>query len=176
MNDLITFISKFEGIIGALMGVVATLITTQLIKNLGRIEFYFNEYEDKLWRFDRGGIEILDKSDTIKAEYYDYKFRIELYNSSESIRILRDLRIGFQLEDKFIYGKLNNSDEIIHDKFRNTTHELNIINIPPKQIVEINIEGNIKKENLTDNLNIKEVLFFAKDHKNKIYKKLIKKF
>jgi len=58
LNDLITFISKFEGIIGALMGVVATLITTQLIKNLGRIEFYFNEYEDKLWRFDRGGIEI----------------------------------------------------------------------------------------------------------------------
>lgn len=176
MTNLIAFVSKFEGIIGALMGVVATLITTQLIKNLGRVEFYFNEYQDKLWRFDRGGIEILDKSDAIKADYYDYKFKIELYNSSESIRILRDLKIGFQLEEKIIYGKLNNSDKTIHDEFRNTTHELNVINIPPKQIVELNIEGSIKKEDLTDDLNIKEALFFAKDHKNKVYKKLIKKF
>lgn len=45
MGKFIELISKFEGIIGTLLGVVSTLITTQLVKKLGKVYFYFIDWE-----------------------------------------------------------------------------------------------------------------------------------
>lgn len=175
MESLITFISKFEGTIGTLLGVIITFIFTQLTKKIGKIEFYFNEYEYKYWRIYEGRIENLENEFIEKAENYDYKFRIELYNSSESIKILRDLKIGIKTGDKMIYGSVINSDLNEYNEFRKTTHELNVINIPPKQIISFNLEGTVEKQKGVDLAQINQILFIAKDYKNKTYTKLIKK-
>lgn len=47
MQVVIKILSEFQGIIGTAVGVIATLIATRIIKNLGKLYIYFHEWEIK---------------------------------------------------------------------------------------------------------------------------------
>ncbi|WP_252216107.1 hypothetical protein [Clostridium sp. VAP41] len=175
MENLITFISKFEGIIGAILGTVATLITTQLLKGLGKIKFYFYDFDIEYYGENEHGITAIIE-DISKAEECNYKFRLQLYNSSEIIKVLKDFQIEFILENKSIFNKPNNENEIIKHEIYCKYKDFNAINIQPKQLIEINMSGGIKHENMIEFSKVKKVYFIAKNHKNRKIKKLIKKF
>ncbi|NRY59836.1 hypothetical protein [Clostridium beijerinckii] len=175
MTNLIAFISKFEGIIGALMGVVATLITTQLIKSLGKIYFYFYDYNIRYYGEGELG-EVCEIEDINRADYCTYRLRIQLYNSSEIIKVLNDIKIEFVLEDKSVFSKPNNEDNMIKHASYSEYKDFNFINIPPKELIEINITGSISTENIVDISRVQKIHFIAKNHKNKTIKKLIKSF
>lgn len=175
MEEIIVFISNFEGIIGTLLGVIVTFALTNIFKNIGRVKAYFNEYEDKYWRMEKGAIEVLGIREISKAEYYDYSFRIELYNNSESIKILRNLKLKIDTSKKVIYGKLNDSSKKEVSQYRNIEKEVNIINVPPKQIVEFSLEGSVEIS-IDEDEKINKVSFYAENEKGKSYKKIVKNF
>ncbi|EKQ56255.1 MULTISPECIES: hypothetical protein [unclassified Clostridium] len=175
MDNLIAFISKFEGIIGALMGVVATLITTQLIKNLGKLYFYFYDYDIKYYGQNEYHIHS-EMDDLSKSNSCHYRVRMQLYNSSETIKVLKDMKIEFVLGEKSIINKPNNEENVVKRAGFNDYKDFNFINIPPKELIEIKINGNIHDNNMIKMGNIKKIYFIAKNHKNRTIKKLIKKF
>jgi len=180
MDDLIAFVSKFQGIFGTLLGsifgVITTLITTQMIKNSGKVEFYFYDYYMAYQGYNKDNYRIENVEEADKAQYGNFNMRIQFYNSSESINILRDINVEFELENKVICLKLHNSDLTESTQFHRLTKDLNIINIPPKQIIEFNADGYIDNEIITQFTGIKKVYFTAINHKNRKIKKLIKKF
>ncbi|WP_294376924.1 hypothetical protein [uncultured Clostridium sp.] len=176
MNYIISFISGFQGIIGAVFGTVATLITTELIKSLGRLKFYFNDISIEYSGENERGFTDIIVTDVTKADACGYKFRVQIYNSSETIKILKDFKVEFVLESRSIYNKPNNRDEYIqHDCFLEYK-DFNLIHILPKNMIEINMCGNIYNENMIEFSKLKKVYFIAQNHNNKTIKKLIKKF
>ncbi|WP_238858989.1 hypothetical protein [Clostridium sp. YIM B02569] len=180
MDDLIAFISKFQGIFGTLLGsifgVITTLITTQLIKNLGKIQFYFYDYEIKYHRYNQEEYDMEVIEDAAKAEYGNFKMRMQLYNNSEIMKILRDVSIEFELESKVICLNLHNSELTERTQFHTSTKDITIINIPPKQIIEFNVDGDIDREIINEFVGVKKAYFTGINHRNKKIKKLIKEF
>ncbi|APQ73946.1 hypothetical protein RSJ22_12105 [Clostridium botulinum] len=175
MDYLITIISKFEGILGAVLGSVATLIATNLIKSLGKIKFYFYDYEIKYYGENEIG-EISIINDQSKAEYCSYKVRMQVYNSSEVVKPLKDFQIEFKSDDKAIYSKPKNNGETIDHGVYYEYKDFNLINILPKHLTEINLTGMITKQDMKYFSKVNEIYFIAKDYKNKKIKQLIKKF
>ena len=175
MDNLITFISKFQGIFGTLLGVTVTFVITQLSKRLGKLYFYFYDYslvyygkrEDNTY----GPIEDINKANSCY-----YKLRIQLYNSSEIIKVLKDFQIQFILEDKIVYSKPNNDNEKIQYTHHSEYKDFNFINILPKQLIEINLNGSIRDSDMIEISKLKKIYLITKNHKNRNTKKLIKKF
>lgn len=175
MNSfLITFISKFEGMLGAILGSVTTLIVTELIKSLGRIKFYFYDYQIKYYGENESGF-ISTINDANKAQYCIYKIRMQLYNSSEVIKPLKDFQIQFLSDDKIIYSKPTNDNETIKHEVYYEYKDFNLINVLPKHLIEINLSGKIDEEDMIYFSKVKKIYFVAKDHKNKKIRTLIKK-
>ncbi len=58
MNSLGEIISNFEGIIGALLGVIVTLILTHTLKHFGGIKFFIVDFEIN-FRIDKNEVGIL---------------------------------------------------------------------------------------------------------------------
>lgn len=156
------------------MGVVATLITTQLIKNLGKIYFYFYGYDIKYYGQNEYHVHS-EMEDLSKANSCHYKVRMQLHNSSEIIKVLKDMKIEFVLGEKSIFNKPNNEDNVVKRAGFNEHRDFNFINISPKELIEININGNIHDNNMIEMSNVKKIYFIAQDHKNRNIKKLIKK-
>lgn len=175
MDYLITIISRFEGILGAVLGSVATLIATELIKNLGKIIFNFYDYKIKYYGKDEfGGTGIIDNAS--KAQYCIYEIRMQMYNSSEVIKPLKDFQIQFKSDDKVIYSKPENDDEAIKRGVYYEYKDFNFMNILPKHLTEINLSGTINEDDMKYFSKVNKIYFVAKDHKDKKIKKLIKKF
>ncbi|MGN2371697.1 hypothetical protein ACTFJW_16925 [Clostridium cagae] len=128
---------------------------------------YYGKNEDNIYTV----IEDINKSKSCC-----YEVRVQLYNSSEVIKVLRDIQIEFELESKTFYNKPHNSDEAEQHQHYMVSHDLNLINIPPKQLIEIDVDGTINDEDMIQVSKVKRIYFIAKNHKNKKIKKLIKKF
>lgn len=175
MNDLITFISKFQGIFGTLLGVTVTFTITQLSKRLGKLYFYFYDYNIDYYGENKYG-EHDEIEDISKADYCDYKLRIQLYNSSETIKVLKDIKIEFVLKNKSIYSKPSNEDNVIKHTVYSEYKDFNFINIRPKELNEINIKGSIHDEDMIEVSKVKRIYFSAKNQRNKNIRKLIQKF
>lgn len=169
-------ILKFDGIIGAVAGVVATLITTEIIKSFGRIKFYFY---DCIFEYSgvnkEHGFEMLVE-DAKEADSCDYKIRMQLYNSSESIKVLKDFQIEFVLENRNVYNKPHNEDEFVKRAGFVEYTDFNLVNVPPKKMIEIKLTGSVSNEDMVEFSNMKSIYLCANNHNNKKVKQLIKKF
>lgn len=171
----IDVILKFDGIIGAIAGVVATLITTEIIKSLGKVYFYFYDWSIEYYGKNEHGITTIVK-DIDSSEYCCYELRMQIYNSTDEMKTIKDLQIEFRLKDKNIYDKPNNEELAENHSAYIKYKDFNYINIPPKQLLEINMNGSIHNENMIDVSNVEKIYLIARDYKNRKIRKLIKKF
>lgn len=173
MTNIIEVLSKFEGIIGTLLGVIITLIMTQVIKKLGRTYFYFTEWENSYYGGDNSGF-YGEVSDVTKADSYYYKFKLQIYNNLEINKVYRDIKIVFYLQNKIVESKPNDMNKQGFGAGAIRRHELSFTNVFPKQMLEIMLDSYIE-DNLLELGYIKRIYFVAKDYRNKKIKKLIKK-
>ena len=49
MQNIICIIKEFEGIIGAILGSTFTLIITDILKKIGKLKIYLNNFEGRYW-------------------------------------------------------------------------------------------------------------------------------
>lgn len=177
MEELFKTIKAFEGIVGALLGVIITMLMNEYLKSKGKIKYYYENIDIKYRGRDEYGcyIEIGNEKD---YENIEYEFKFQLYNTSESKKILRDIKIKFVSGNSVIetIPKDSNTRRAYAGGF--TCDEINIINVNPKEIIEVNIEGYLSKstEDIKKFKSIDKVYMLAKDSNNRTVKKIIKDY
>ncbi len=174
MKEFLDITLKFQGILGAAVGVIAALIATSLIKNLGRILIYFRGWKINIFNINvAGGREPTTLPD---ANYCDYSFEMEIINTSETPRALREIKVNFYDSKKLLLKTIPNDESTKKTSVSGVSSPLKIINLPPKQMVYYKISGYIKTEDLIYLSNYKKIYFEAFNHKRKIKKLLHKNY
>jgi len=177
MNGIMDIIKSYEGIIGALLGVIVTTILNEYIKSKGRLNFYSRNYENRFMKTGDYG-HYTETDDIDNSERFEYEFEMQLYNSADINKIIRQIEIEFICKNGIITTKAYDestrrlaSSAIIKD-------ELKVINIKPKEIIVLTISGYVdgKYEGELLPKEIKKVNLKAKDYRDKPIKKLIKDF
>lgn len=170
---IVDIIMKFQGIIGAVVGVVVTLVTTQLIKRIGKIyfDFYNWSFEMGKWNRNTGKYEIINEVN--QAESGKCFFEVNIYNGFDMPKALKNIKIRFDIgNDKYDYQLENCSTKKYSESGYNIDF-LGILNLEPKKMIKLKLECNLKKEDLLNIKNFKTVYFIAQNHKNKKIKKII---
>ena len=169
MDNILELLYAFQGIIGVLAG----MFGSQLLRNIGKTFIFVQNSSFKYIAKESDGaggfIEREIKSLTDGPNHCTYSMDLEIYNSSEMPRILRNIQIQFYKDKKLIGVSIPNNDStrrryaggIISDEIR-------IINIHAKEIVRFNISGNIHLDGCYD-----KVYFTAIQNKSRKLKKLI---
>ncbi|WP_416731380.1 hypothetical protein [Fictibacillus sp. JL2B1089] len=169
MKDILKTIESFEGIIGALLGVIITLILTQVLKNWGGIKTYVLEWKVDFFKPDGyGGRDTSFIDEASSASLY---LNIEIYNGSEMPKILRDIKFSFYNEKLFLFS-VNPNDEStarISAGARRSDPLLNI-NIPPKQIVTYELSNYLSGHNLELFKEATTASIEMREHNNKLIK------
>lgn len=181
MEYLIRILSEYDGIIGAVLGTVATLITTDWLQNKGKLNIFVLNWTAKYETYYDAGCSASGKKDN---DLYDYlnKFELEIYNSSSLPKIMRSVKIEYYNNNKIKYvSNIDNEDTrrliancILH------TDELEVINFMPKEVIKLKLSADIGENKLDEIEGCNKVLFSYIDEKNKkrsivLYKGLISK-
>ncbi|OMD74169.1 MULTISPECIES: hypothetical protein [Paenibacillus] len=178
MDDVLKILEKFEGIIGALLGVMLTLIMTEILKKTGKFIFYvsknevvFQKRKNPLFS-DYDTVSDISDSDQIKINLV-----LEIFNSSDTPKVLRKGVFSFyennslilSLEPKDNSTARSNGHWTIRDGFINA-------NVKNKEIITIDLSNVLTKEQTETVRRCTKVFFEIKDSKNKKYKILLKEF
>lgn len=175
MNEILQITKELEGVIGAVLGTVSTLIVTELLKNKGKLNCYINDWEAKFDTYGDVGCSMMGKTDD-DLYGYGFSFELQIYNSCDVKRILRNITITFHKNGKeklsiIPYDESTRRRTQISSK----ADKIKIVNIIPKEIIEIKLSGWIIEEDLYKLDNIDSIYIGFYNEKNKKVKKLISK-
>jgi hypothetical protein len=178
MDEVLQVLEKFEGIIGALLGVMLTLIMTEIFKRTGKFIFYPNKTElsfEKLVDGDYHDYEIVqNKTD---ADRVNVNLILEIYNSSDSPKILRDGKFSFYKDRNLILSVIpdDNTTTRFSGHWRLRDNFINV-NVKNKEIVSIDLIESFdgEKNELIKTCN--KLYFEIKSPNSKVHKILIAEF
>lgn len=98
---MVDIILEFEGIIGAILGSVVTLIITDILQNQGKIKQYLMSYEAKVDTYEDVGCSQRGKEgDDIYG--YGIKYEFQIYNGYKFPKIMRKFNIEFYKDKKLV--------------------------------------------------------------------------
>lgn len=172
--DITQILIEYKSVSAAILGSVATLIVTSLIKNQGKIHFSIDNWKIIFYSQDEIGA-IVPIDNYKDALYCSFSFDLILYNNSEVPKSLKDVKIRFENQNSSIEIILSDS---CNQKYSVSGiplfNEIKVINVPPKQMYHIKSQGNLSESNFTKiKENTNNVFLLTTDYRNKIYKKLI---
>lgn len=134
MSEILQALNEFQGIIGTILGSVTTLIVTDILKKRGKLKNYIISYEDEFQTFKDVGCFMRGKKD---EDFYGYsvKYVIQVYNKSDTPKIMRDFKLVFLKDMEENYALVPKDEETK----RYSSHipiidEMEILNIEPKKI------------------------------------------
>ncbi len=179
MKSFIEILPKYDGIVGALLGVIVTMILTQWLKSFGKIRFYVIEKNIDFKKQKEGEIASYQIECTKEeAETVSLKAKIEIYNGSEVSKILRDIRFVFYDEKKKKLLSITPEDKSTQ-RFAAATYwrdELYNINILPKQILVFELVRHFHNENAELIKKGRTLFLEAKNHRGKKIKVLLERY
>ncbi|WP_337020457.1 hypothetical protein [Oceanobacillus massiliensis] len=132
---MLEFITENQGIFGAVFGTVATLITTHLLKSVGRVKVELLDIKLNYTKFDNRIGTSEPAQGILDAEEVKINFNIKCYNSSEVPRILDNLEVICYSDSKkpLFTGVLSDTGTHKSNGYFVRYDELFFINIPPKE-------------------------------------------
>ena len=144
LKEYTEVIAAFVGGIIGIIGSVAILIASHYLREAGKITIFTSLWELKLLRQDSfgGEEEVTSIEDAERAEYI---FELDIYNSSEIPRSLRDISIDFKSDNLYCSTSPLIPLKNISSFF--PFEKLQIINLLPKELVHIRLTGSINKDN-----------------------------
>ena len=175
MNETLTVLNEFQGIIGAILGSVITMIVTDVLKKRGRLKIYLISYEDKFQTFKDVGCSTGNKRD---EDFYGYsiKYTIQVYNKSDTPKIMRDFKLVFIKKTKEIYTIVPSDEETRRYSSHSTQIDtMEISNIAPKEIQSLNQSTYIMNDMLDRLENTDKVELHYRDEKSKKRKIILSK-
>lgn len=166
----------------ALIGVGATIAGTVLgwmlnnLSNRGKLNIFVSSWEDS-FKYNNNIGEMVPCSKREEVESYSYKVSFDLYNSSGSTKIMRNIQIVFSDGKNDIEKQTPQDDAtkryshpmVFYDK-------VEPINIPPKAVIKLDLhDGAWDKDGKLDFIwRSKKVFLVYTDEKNRVRRKLIK--
>lgn len=177
MNNIGEIISNFEGIIGALLGVIVTLILTHILKHFEQIKFYIVDFEIYFKTDNDGwGTNVMPSKD--EAKQIEIHSQIEIYNGAEIPKVLREIKFCFYKNTNLIVS-VTPDDKATTEEFAEFGYyrdKLFNINLPSKQIIAINIIKFLNEKETKQVKKCNRVYLEAKDHNGKMYKVFLGEF
>ncbi len=174
MNDTVTNILQvlkdYSGIIGAVLGSTSTLVITNIFKKCGKLKLYLMNFEGEYVYYDKtfGGT-TYQKTDKSKIDLYNLKFSIDIYNSSEEPKIMRDIKLCIFQKKKLLYKEsIKDEDTRKISQIGSYANNLNICNIKGKESISLNLSIKIPKQIA---INLKNEVIFKycyRNEKNKV--------
>lgn len=175
MDGIIQEILKeYQGIFGTILGIVATTIMNKLIKSIGRVTCYTDNFSiEKPSDNDNS----YSNDEILKFFNYEYTFNLQIYNSSEEIRFIRNLKINIYHE--------RNSEAIVtqaqyydKSKGRGEFEDIKAVNLKPKEIHNIEVIGSFMDLRTKDELykDINKIILTYTDDKNKNKEIIVKDY
>lgn len=164
MKYLIEVLFKFEGTIGALLGMVVTLVTTYALKSMGKIESYVMMYDGKFRTYEKAGCINIEKP---PSDLFDYGFNliIHIYNGKDVYKSFRNFTVQFIENDRVIKELTPYNDNL---KMCSKMYiENDFVNIKPKSVEEVSISGNVNRDDVQDIINVNKVVLQYCDEKNR---------
>mgnify|MGYP003107581123 FL=1 len=134
MSEILQLLNDFQGIIGTILGSVTTLIVTDILKKRGQLKNYLVSYEAKFQTFRDVGCSMGGKRD---EDFYGYsiKYIIQIYNQSDTPKIMRDFRLIFYKNAKEQYSLIPDNEETRrYSAHISHIDEMEVANIAPKEI------------------------------------------
>lgn len=178
MSDIICYIKEFEGIIGAILGSVATLIVTNWLRKKGGLKIYILNSKSEFSYEDNGDIISWRNSKKNKLLEYKYSIELNIYNSSDICRNIKNLRFKIFNDNKqLLEGEWKDKNQkkirneiVSYDYLKN----IKVCNIYPMVVNEFNLYFCLSTEEyrkIDNNKKVKLVLCYY-DDKDK-YRELI---
>jgi hypothetical protein len=183
METFINFIKDFEGIFGAILGSATTLIITDILHKKGRLKFYLMDYNGEYCYESKENHygPTKDKEYGQEIESYRFQFTLDIYNTSELPKIMRDLKIKVYKDKKFLTSIPVNDEDTRRVVCKCiTVDQTTIFNFNGKETANITLSAEVPKE-FAEQLNNKDIALKLnyKNEKNKnkhfkIYKGVIR--
>lgn len=155
---------NYEGIIGAIAGAVlatvATLITTHVLRNFGKVEVSIFDVK----------FEVHESEMPYRPfSSLDLRFNVKLYNTSESIKVLDNIEVVFlDGNNKEIYSTSpDDLDTFKPSQFGGSIDRLFFVNLPPKQLTMKRAKVRFDEEVVADLKSIKIVKLMYNDKRKK---------
>ncbi|MFK7678748.1 hypothetical protein ACI3ER_11960 [Bacillus sp. Wb] len=173
-KEIAEIIKTYESTFGTLAGVAVGSVVTQLVKSSGKLKFFkTRRYVDfKIRKPDgMGGYTPHDAPDKNKATNVDIELELEIYNPSETPKILREIEFCFYKKKRLLF-KIRPEDKST-EKFSAAYHhreEIKNISVPPKAIVNLELVKYIGRDNIEDIKECNRLFLEMKDHKDKKHK------
>jgi hypothetical protein len=130
-----------EGLWAAIIGVAGTLLGTALgwflnvFSNKGKLKFYVSSWEDEFEKNEMG--EMIPATNTDDVECYAYKCFLDIYNSSNETKIMRDIQVVFSDEKNEWNSVIPKDYNTLHGTHINCYDDILPLNIPPKTILKV---------------------------------------
>ena len=175
MEDVLQVLNEFQGIIGAILGTVATLIVTDILKKKGKLKIYISKYNAKYDSYKNAGC-FSDGDEKTRLYSFSMKYTIQVYNQSDSQKIMRDFHLVFKEDRQEIYSIVP-KDEVTrrYSSHISSIDDMEISNISPReiQVLDHSFYFLEKEMHNIEGANLVELQY--KDEKNKKRKFAISK-
>lgn len=171
-------ILKYEGIIGAVVGSVSTLVATSLLQSMGRLYFYCENFDDHYFRNTVSGPPAIILSKNLTAEIVSFvsaSFNVKFFNNSDIPKVLKSVHIEVVYSGKLVEQPLlciTKSEDLGYNSIEYDVVEF--INIPSRKLISFNFQCRIDEvDDFKALIKNGKLFFVAVDHRGKRYKKLI---
>jgi hypothetical protein len=169
----------YQGIFGALLGSTLTLVVTHFLKNHGKISIYIRDYQACFFIQNPdggGGFNVKATKLSDDANQGHITFQIELYNSAEVPKPLKEFVISFyDAENKLLFQ----SDPRDIKKVVRANDDGNVfkyINLLPKKLVQYELYLNLDKRNCSSFSKVKRVYLEYRSARGRKIRSIVKKY
>lgn len=164
MDNLIRILKEFEGIIGTLLGIVVGTVISYLQNNTGKIKIFLTESnyyftESNIDKNDR--VTYTEKKDGTNSHDFDFSSNIEIYNSSNTRKILRNIKLFIETTNGIEYKKL----------FVENNDFFDVLNLEAKSIVSYHIYAHEDRFAKSENIFLNEIIALYIEFENEKGKK-----
>lgn len=165
----------------AIIGVIGTLAGTILgwllnnISQSGKLSIYVSSFTDS-FKHNKSGYMVVSSS-VEQTRYYSYKLILDLYNSSGSTKIMRNITVVFSDGKKDLLRSVPHDDNTRRSSGPAWFYdEIGPVNIPPKSIIQLSLHrGTWHNDGGLDFIwKTKKVYLTYMDEKNRLKKVKIK--
>jgi hypothetical protein len=172
VDEGIKLIESFEGIIGAVAGVIFTLVITHILKNSGRVTSRVSKIQTQYSNYNKtnGNIGVVESLK--KADHASIKFTVDFYNNSETHKALNKFKLLFIDENNKILFDLVPEDESTMDtkSYGGNWEEIEHLNVGPKELIKKELRFGFHSGDITLLKESKTIKFCYSVIKNQINK------
>lgn len=153
------------GVGGTLLGTILGWLLNSFSKH-GKLSVFVTSWEEKL-QYNNAGY-MNNSNSKEQATYYWYELRLDLYNSSSEMKIMRDIKIEFLKGKKVSVTQIPYDDatKLFNQHFY-TYSDIEAINIPPKSVMQCKLCNGYHEKGLADVWNSDKAVLSYVDEKNK---------